>query len=132
MALYDSVGWTEYTEKPAKLMRGIAGSHLVLAMRDDTGRLVGLVRTVSDGATVCYVQDLLVEPGAQRQGIGRVLLGEVLRRYAACPFILLSTEHQDSPGGAGSHPFYRSLGFVEHAEQNMVTFGLPLTRDLPD
>ncbi len=132
MALYDSVGWTEYTAKPAKLMRGIAGSHLVLAARDDAGRLLGLLRTVSDGATVCYVQDLLVDPAAQRQGIGRALLSEVLRRYATCPFVLLSTEHADSPGGATSHPFYRSLGFVEHVEQKMVTFGMPLTRDLPD
>ncbi len=132
IALYDSVGWSQYTAKPAKLMRAIAGSHLVLTARNDAGRLVGLARTVSDGATVCYVQDLLVEPAAQRHGIGRALLNGVLRRYAACPFVLLSTEHEDSPGGAVSHPFYRSLGFVEHSEQKMATFGLPLTRDLPD
>jgi len=37
--LYESVGWSGYTADPEQLLRGIAGSHLVLTVRDETGRL---------------------------------------------------------------------------------------------
>lgn len=99
--MYSAVAWTAYTRDADALARALAGSHLVLTARDD-GALVGLVRTVSDAATICYVQDLLVHPAAQRRGIGRALLRNVLDRYAGCRQLVLvptptvptrSTEH---------------------------------------
>ncbi len=50
LTLYDAIGWTAYTRDPDRLAAAIAGSHLVLTARDDWGQLIGLVRTVSDGA----------------------------------------------------------------------------------
>lgn len=126
VALYRSVGWTAYTKDPDKLMRSLTGSHLVLTARDGDGPLIGLARTVSDDVTVCYVQDLLVHPEAQRRGVGRQLMRELQRRYAHCPFFLLSTDRADQPDAAKSHPFYRALGMIPHEEQQMAAFGLPV------
>jgi ribosomal protein S18 acetylase RimI-like enzyme len=125
--LYRAVGWLGYTKDPDKLVRSLAGSHLLLTARD-AGRLVGLARTISDGEVVCYVQDLLVHPDQRRRGIGRSLMEELKRRYAACRFFLLSTDHADSAEATRSHPFYRSLGLIPHEEQGLAAFGLPVNR----
>lgn len=123
VALYDAVGWTGYTRDPGALLAGLAGSHLVLVVQDEpTGRLLGLARTLSDGATACYVQDLLVHPAARRRGIGRALLGEVLHRYAGCRFVGLTTDAAGTGDAARSHPFYRALGLAPHEELGLAAF----------
>ena len=68
LRLYASVGWTAYTEDLPALERGFQNSLLVLAAYED-GELIGLIRAVGDGATVVFVQDLLVAPQKQRQGV---------------------------------------------------------------
>ncbi|WP_260981073.1 GNAT family N-acetyltransferase [Curtobacterium pusillum] len=108
VALYGSVGWTAYTRDPDGLERAIAGSHLVLAARDDAGVLVGLARTVSDGVTIAYVQDVLVHPAHQRTGVGGMLLDAVLERTADVRQTVLTTDAEP-----GQRAFYESRGFVE-------------------
>ncbi|WP_242862945.1 GNAT family N-acetyltransferase [Curtobacterium luteum] len=105
--LYGAVGWTAYTRDPDVLVAAITGSHAVITARD-AGRLVGLARTVSDGATIVYVQDVLVHPEHQRTGVGRALLDEVLRRYERVRQTVLLTDAEP-----GQRAFYESLGFVE-------------------
>ena len=108
VALYDAVGWTAYTQDLAALTAAIAGSHTVLTARDGDGHLLGLLRTVSDGVTIMYVQDVLVLPSAHRSGIGGALLDAVLQRYAGVRQTILLTD--DEPG---QRAFYESRGFVE-------------------
>lgn len=126
--LYDSVGWNGYTRDVDKLCRGLANSHLVITARDGSGALLGLARTVSDDESICYVQDLLVNPKFHRQGIGRALLERLMERYAHCRFFLLSTDHESTPEGKRSHAFYRQLGFLSYEEKRMAGFGLPRIR----
>ncbi|MFF3013037.1 GNAT family N-acetyltransferase [Streptomyces sp. NPDC057939] len=128
LALYDSVEWEGYTSDPERLRRGVANSHLVLTARDESGRLMGLTRTISDDEHVCYVQDLLVDPAHHRKGIGRALLEALKERYRHCRFFLLSTDHAASPEGKVSHAFYRDLGFLSYEEKEMAGFGLPRNR----
>lgn len=108
VALYDAVGWSAYTRDPEALTASIAGSHSVLTARDAAGRLLGLVRTMSDGVTIVYVQDLLVVPTAHRSGIGGALLDAVLDRSASVRQTVLLTD--DEPG---QRAFYESRSFVE-------------------
>lgn len=126
--LYDSVDWEGYTSDVDKLCRGLANSHLVITARDESGALLGLARTISDDESVCYVQDLLVNPTFHRQGIGRKLLEHLKQRYAHCRFFLLSTDHESTPEGRRNHAFYRSLGFLSYEEKHMSAFGLPRAR----
>ena len=80
LRLYASVGWTAYTDDPAALERGFRHSLLVLAAWED-GELAGLIRAVGDGATIVFIQDILVAPERQRRGIGTALLRAVLERF---------------------------------------------------
>ena len=108
--LYGSVGWTAYTAEPDVLRAAIAGSSFVVTARRD-GRLVGLARAVSDGATICYLQDVLVRPDEHRTGVGRALVTAVLDRYAGVRQKVLLTD--DEPR---QRAFYESLGWTELRE----------------
>jgi GNAT superfamily N-acetyltransferase len=119
LSLYDSVGWTAYTRDPDALCRAIAAAHRVVTARDDEATLIGLVRTISDGVTICYVQDLLVRPDHQRTGIGRALLDRVLHEYRAVRQLVLMTDHD------GPRDFYAGAGLVPFAELGLVGFARP-------
>ncbi|MGX7825234.1 GNAT family N-acetyltransferase [Actinokineospora sp. 24-640] len=107
LALYAAVGWSAYTDSPSLLQAGVDGASYVVTARQG-GRLVGLARALSDGATVCYLQDVLVHPAEQRRGIGRALVGAVLDRYRTVRQKVLLTD--DEPA---QRAFYESLGYTE-------------------
>ena len=107
LPLYTQVGWTAYTEDMPALERGFQHSLLVLAAYENDA-LLGLIRVVGDGATVILIQDILVDPEKQRQGIGSALLKAVLDRYPNVRQIQLTTD--DTPKTVA---FYQSLGFSE-------------------
>ena len=68
--------------------------------------MVGLVRLVGDGFSSIFVQDLIVLPSYQCQGIGRDLMKEALGDYKDAYQVQLVTEQTEKTLG-----FYRSLGF---------------------
>jgi GNAT superfamily N-acetyltransferase len=105
--LYSSVGWGVYTRDPEKLGRALAGSSSV-AIAMDGDELVGLARVVSDGASIAYLQDVLVNPSAQRTGLGRRLVEKVLEQYGDVRQKVLLTD--DEPA---QRAFYESLAFSE-------------------
>ncbi|TDD21725.1 GNAT family N-acetyltransferase [Nonomuraea diastatica] len=123
-ALYDSVGWGPWTRDIARVCRSLANSHLVITARDESGRLLGLARTVSDDEMICYVQELLVDKEFHGQGIGRRLLEHLKERYAHCRYFMLTTDHESTREGVANHAFYRRLGLIEHHEQKLSAFGL--------
>ena len=108
--LYSQVGWTAYTENMAALKQGFQNSLLTLAAYENN-ELLGIVRVVGDGFTIVFVQDILVFPAKQRQGVGTALLKAVLERYANVRQIELTTDQ--TPDTAA---LYRSLGFTEFSE----------------
>ena len=110
LALYAAVGWTNYTARPEMLERAFSSSLCVLAARAG-GRLAGVVRAVGDGASVLYVQDLLVLPEYQRRGLGSRLLRELLARYPDVYQTMLLTD--DTPEHAA---FYEHAGFTNAAK----------------
>ena len=109
MPLYAAVGWTNYTDKPEMLRAAYAHSLCILAAYEDD-RLLGVVRAVGDGATIVFIQDILVAPERQRRGIGTALLRALLERFNGVRQIELTTD--DTPETAA---FYRSLGFADFA-----------------
>ena len=104
--LYVSVGWSNYTNRPQQLEQAYHQSLFVMAAYDDE-ELVGLIRAVGDGLTIVFIQDLLVYPHYQRQGIvGRSLLEQMLERFKDVYQIQLATEQSDK-----NLAFYQELGF---------------------
>jgi GNAT superfamily N-acetyltransferase len=103
--LYGSVGWSAYTDAPHTLAAGLAGSAKV-AVAWEGPELVGLARVVSDGHTVCYLQDVLVDPRHQRTGLGRRLVELVLAPFDHVRQKVLLTDTEP-----GQKTFYESLGY---------------------
>ena len=107
VGLYDSVGWSEYTKDPERLELSLSRSLRVVCARDgDT--LVGLARVVGDGLTIIYLQDILVAPSHQRQGIGARLISAALEPFQDVRQQVLLTDAEPS-----QRAFYEALGFVE-------------------
>ena len=103
--LYQAVGWTNYTHQPEMLEQALSHS-LVIYLALDGDAVVGLIRLVGDGFSSVLVQDLIVLPSYQRQGIGRSLMKEALEDYKDAYQVQLVTEQTEKTLG-----FYRSLGF---------------------
>lgn len=103
--LYQAVAWTNYTNQPEMLEKSLAHSLAIYVARDGE-EIVGLVRLVGDGFSSVFVQDLIVLPSYQRQGIGSDLMKEALADYKDAYQIQLATEQTEKTLG-----FYRSLGF---------------------
>ena len=103
--LYQAVGWTNYTNQPQMLEQALSHS-LVIYLALDGDAVVGLIRLVGDGFSSVFVQDLIVLPSYQRQGIGRSLMKEALEDYKDAYQVQLVTEQTEKNLG-----FYRFMGF---------------------
>ena len=103
--LYQAVGWTNYTDQSEMLEQALSHS-LAMYLAFDGEKIVGLIRLIGDGFSSVLVQDLIVLPIYQRQGIGSALMKEALEDYKGVYQIQLATEQTEKTLG-----FYRSLGF---------------------
>ncbi|MGV8884298.1 MAG: GNAT family N-acetyltransferase [Microbacteriaceae bacterium] len=116
--LYGAVGWTSYSNDPGTLSLALAGSTtVVVARRGDV--IVGLARVISDRASICYLQDVLVLPSEQRAGVGRALVELALAPYAHVRQKVVLTDDE-----AAQQEFYESLGYslVEGSLRAFVRF----------
>ena len=102
--LYQSVGWSTYTDSLETLMNGLAKSFVLAEYQGQ--KLIGLVRGVTDQQTILYVQDILVNPAYQRQGIGQGLLQGLLTHFNHIGQVTLLTDDEEK-----TKLFYQSLGF---------------------
>lgn len=74
-------------------------------------KLVGVVRVVGDGISIVFVQDILVLPKYQRQGVGSALMRAVLEKYASVYQVELLTDSTEK-----SKAFYSSVGLAPVSE----------------
>lgn len=107
LALYESVGWNAYTneQRRSELQKAVLNStYVVSAWYGDT--LIGLARGLSDDSSIFFLQDILVRPDFQRQGIGKQLLMNCLERFKHVRSRVLLTDDEGK-----QFRFYKSLGF---------------------
>ena len=112
--LYQAVGWTNYTNQPQMLEQALPHS-LAVYLAFDGEKIVGLIRLVGDGFSSVFVQDLIVLPSYQRQGIGRSLMKEALEDYKDAYQVQLVTDQTERTLG-----FYRSMGFEILSTYNCI------------
>lgn len=115
-SLYHSVGWSSYTNDP-KVMASIIPNSLWTLAAYDKEELVGLIRIIGDGVSIIYVQDLLVNPSHQRQGIGKELLNITMKKFAHIRQIVLMTEDEEK-----TKAFYESSGLKQVNEYGAISF----------
>ena len=78
-------------------------------------RLIGFARVIGDGAMYHYVQDVMIHPEFQGQGIGKVIMQRIedwLNRVQqqGCTMALLAAE--------GKEGFYKKFGYQERPGLN--------------
>lgn len=116
--LYGAVGWAHYLNDIGETARGIANSTLLCARTDD-GALVGIIRGVSDMHTVLFIQDLIVLPEYQHQGIGRELLTEFDDYFKQVARIVVVS---DDPS---MQTFFEQAAYVPEADTAINTYIRP-------
>ncbi|MBX3112448.1 MAG: GNAT family N-acetyltransferase [Fimbriimonadaceae bacterium] len=99
--LHDSY-WA--AERPREVIeKSIANSHCFAAFID--GKQVGFTRVVTDHATFAWVCDVIVDPGARGQGVGKALMQAVVEHpdYREIRQVVLATKD--------AHGLYEQFGF---------------------
>ena len=83
----------------------VPGEHLPFVfLAEDAGRTLGFATVLRDGDGGAELEDMFVDPGHWREGIGRALLAEAVARARALGAKLLRVT-ANSPG------FYLACGF---------------------
>lgn len=106
ISLYQSVGWNTYFNHPEQLKQAFDHSLYILGAYSQQ-KLLGLLRAVGDGVSVILVQDILVRPEYQRQGIGTKLIARLFSCCRNVRQIHVITDDQPSTVG-----FYAAVGFL--------------------
>ena len=108
--LYKSVGWTADVNNIDNLRKGMKKSYVIAAYEDK--ELIGLVRALSDYATVVYVQDLLVASDYQGKRVGKSLMHHLLNYFGSVGQIIVTAKNDDERIGK----FFRYLNFREESK----------------
>ena len=80
-------------------------------------QLVGLIRCITDGQTILYIQDLLVASEFQGQKIGQRLLKKMLANHPSIRQKVLITDNTEK-----TRHFYEACGFSSVEEQQIAAF----------
>lgn len=91
---------------PETHLRILAGSHsIVLAIDDETSRVIGFINAISDGVLTAYIPLLEVLPAYQSLGIGSDLVRRMVEQLRDLYAIDLLCDDDVVP-------FYEQLGFM--------------------
>lgn len=71
--LYRDAGLPRPIDDEDRIGRMLAGSNLIVTAREN-GRLIGISRSITDGAWSTYLADLAVATSHQKAGVGRRLV----------------------------------------------------------
>ena len=115
--LYEAVGWTNYTSNPTMLKNALEHSLFLISARDEEGNLIGFLRAVGDGFSIVYIQDIIVLPEYQRQGIGTQLLRQTLEYFKEVYQMILTTDSE-----LKTLAFYEANGFTALSKYGCTSF----------
>lgn len=120
IALRCQVGWDSVDS--VVVQKSLDSSLFHVSVRDDK-KLIGMARVVGDGFMYFYIQDVVVTPEYQGQGIGRMLMSRV-ESYLSKTCQVGSTV--GLLAAHGKEAFYRSYGYIErdgtHLGKGMCRF----------
>lgn len=105
--LFMDVDWSS-AHYPVRLQQAMAHSFCVYTAWENE-ELIGLVNCISDGNMYAYIPYLLVRPDRQRQGVGSLLLQQLLhhlKNLGIYRTVLLSEKETQN--------FYEELGFAPY------------------
>ena len=104
-ALYESAGWWEGGDRIEAIPEMVRGT-FCFAGAFEGGRMIGMARAISDGASDAYIQDVVVHPDARRRGVGAALVSFLRDFCQAAGIVWVGLI-----GEPGTGQFYERLGF---------------------
>ena len=110
--LHLAVQWPTLDETLAE--QGLSNSLYAVVVQDEKGKIVGMGRVVGDNAIYFHIQDVIVRPEFQRQGIGKLIMKELMS------YVNRTGGKNSSIGlmsSKGREAFYRSFGFMDRPSE---------------
>ncbi len=108
LALYRLAGWWGLEDQPddEKLISGIIARSFCFVIVELNQEIIGIGRSISDGVSDAYIQDVTVHPDYRGKGIGKGIINTLLGylRQHKLQWIGLISE-------PGYESFYQNLGF---------------------
>lgn len=115
LELRRKVDWKPLTDEQAQ--KAIENS-LLTVVAYDKEKPVGMGRIVGDGAVICYIQDLIVIPEYQGQGVGQMIM-ESLIDYVRELKIPDTELMLDLMCAKGRESFYKKYGFISRPTERL-------------
>lgn len=111
--LRKSVGWGTYEFNV--IDKALPNSlYSICAFVND--EIVGMARIIGDGGLVYYLQDMMIKPEYQRQGLGKKLMNKIME------YVRTHASHNSVIGlmsSKGKEQFYEKYGFVNRPTENL-------------
>ena len=107
------VGWRQYQ---LEVIEQALPNTLYCVCAYRGAELVGMARVIGDGGMVYYIQDVIVIPDCQRQGIGMQLMDRIMayiRLYASQNSII------GLMSAVGKEAFYEKYGFTTRPTEKL-------------
>jgi aralkylamine N-acetyltransferase len=106
ITLYQEAGWWSVEKDSRDLLKGIISGSRCFCVAVIDNRIVGMGRSISDGVSDAYIQDVTVAKAFRRKGIASRIVTELIENLEAdgIGWIGLIAEN-------GSAEYYRPLGF---------------------
>lgn len=115
LELRRKVSWKPLTDEQAE--KAIENS-LLTVVAYDQDKPVGMGRIVGDGAVICYIQDLIVIPEYQGQGVGQMIMESLIDYARELKFP--DTELMlDLMCAKGRESFYKKYGFIARPTEKL-------------
>lgn len=115
LELRRKVSWKPLTDEQAE--KAIENS-LLTVVAYDQDKPVGMGRIVGDGAVICYIQDLIVIPEYQGQGVGQMIMESLIDYARELKFS--DTELMlDLMCAKGRESFYKKYGFIARPTEKL-------------
>lgn len=110
------VGWPDPPSPEIHLRLLVNSHHVVLAVEEETGSVVGFITAVSDGVLAAYIPLLEVLPAYQGRGIGSELVRRLLEKLRGLYAIDLICDPE-------LQPFYGRFGMKPYTGMVLRNYG---------
>lgn len=93
---------------------------VILKYLSEENKIIGSVRGFSDKNNICHIGKLVVDPDYQNQGIGKILMCEIEKRFLSCDTFTLFTG-DETPNTLF---LYKKIGYQIIGKQNMENINM--------
>lgn len=111
-ALRDSAGWGDISLSQAR--RSLENTRLGVTAYDGK-TAIGMARVIGDGVINVYIQDVVIAPHYQSQGVGKTVISALISDIRGC---MLANCTVGLLAAVGQEQFYSSFSFITRPDKD--------------